>query len=205
MSQGPGRKRPGFFSALHPSVGPLSLPSQERLRVLPAGIALRSVSPAPRSGPAQRAERSHGRTTCRASSPYSPQVFGRTPRPVGRGSLFARSAPLRGPARRSAPGVRTGARHAAQTARAHPWADSRAKHPCFAWPRSPADRTRLVAASGSVLREQVLCCPNEVASLTDQWGVPGRGIAESSAWMRCGGESAMGERARLARHCRACA
>ncbi len=87
------------------------------------------------------------------------------------GSLFARSAPLRGP------GVRTGARHARKQSvltrglrkdaapwrpgslfarSAHPWADSRAKHPCFAQPRSPAARTRLTAASGSTLRWQGL-------------------------------------------------
>ncbi len=151
--------------------------------------------PARRSAPGVRTDARHAAQAVRTHRGLRKDAA-----PCRPGPLFARSAPLRGPARRSAPGVRTGARHAAQTARAHPWADSRAKHPCFALPRSPAARTRLVAASGSVLREQVLCCPNEVESLTDQWGVPGRGIAESSAWMRCGGESAMGERAPLARH-----
>src|SRR5690606_16173316 len=42
------------------------------------------------------------------------------PRPVDRGSLFARSGPLRGPARRSAPGARVDARHAAQAIHALP-------------------------------------------------------------------------------------
>src|SRR5690606_31818738 len=46
--------------------------------------------------------------------------FGLTPRPVARGSLFARSGPLRGPARRSAPGARVDARHAAQAIQALP-------------------------------------------------------------------------------------
>src|SRR5690606_23783062 len=42
------------------------------------------------------------------------------PRPVDRGSLFARSGPLRGPARRGAPGARVDARHAAQAIHALP-------------------------------------------------------------------------------------
>src|SRR5690606_33562333 len=46
--------------------------------------------------------------------------FDWTPRPVDRGSLFARSGPLRGPDRRSAPGARVDARHAAQAIHALP-------------------------------------------------------------------------------------
>src|SRR5690606_6926982 len=45
---------------------------------------------------------------------------GPTPRPVGRGSLFARSGPLRGPARQSMPGAHVDARHAAQAIHALP-------------------------------------------------------------------------------------
>src|SRR5690606_10033017 len=109
-----------------------------------------------------------------------------------RPGVFARSGPLRGPARRSAPGVRLDARHAAQAIHALP-ALTHAQNIHVLLSAIPVARTRLTATGASMLRWEFLF---EAATATGD-GRPGPEVAESSAWMRCGGESAMGEHGRL--------
>src|SRR5690606_15230651 len=109
-----------------------------------------------------------------------------TPRPVDRASLFARSGPLRGPARRSAPGARVDARHAAQAIHALP-ALTRAQNIHVLLVATPGRQARLTATGTAMLRLELF------RSHASDWAmvVSGRGFAESSAWTRCGGESAL--------------
>src|SRR5690606_19327415 len=109
--------------------------------------------------------------------------FGPTPRPVNWQSLLARSGPLRGPARHSVPGARVDARHAAQAIHALP-ALTRAQNIHVLL--SATARARLTATGAAMLQ-----CSAFRSDASDwRWSFRG-GVAEGSARMRCGGESAM--------------
>src|SRR5690606_14128741 len=97
------------------------------------------------------------------------------PRPVDRGSLFARSGPLRGPARRSAPGARVDARHAAQAIHALP-ALTRAQNNHVLLVETAGRPARLTATGTTMLRLELF------RSHASDWAmvVPGRGLRRAA-------------------------
>ena len=157
---------------------------------------------------------------------YRALASGTAHRPAGPRSLFPRSGPLRGPARRSAPCVRVDARQCRASRPHSPCPDSGARplrgpagqsmpgvHP-VARRAAQADRVhpwRARRDHGPPVRCLHARCDERfgVLRVSTKSGSKCRGAfalpgnAESGPWMARGGESVMGEQRLLARHCRA--